>query len=523
MAISRRTVLTSAAAAVAAPGIVRAQSHSELRFIPHADLASLDPVWTTADITRNHGNMIYDLLYGLDENFQPHPQMVDGHRVESDGLVWELTLRAGLRFHDGEPVLARDCVASTLRWGKRDAFGSALMSRTEEVSAPSDRVIRIRLKKPFALMPVALAQPNCVIMPERIARTDANSQITDPTGSGPFRFLTNERIQGSRSVYAKFDRYVPRPEGNTSFLAGPRVVHFDRVVWTFQPDSATSAAALGKGEFDWWENPPIDLVAMLRANKGLTVDVKNRMGGIGCIRFNHLYPPFDNPAIRRLVLSAVNQRDFMQAYAGAEPELYRTGVGLFTPGTPMATDAGVAAIKGRTDFDNIRQELAAAGYKGERIVLLAATTIPSLNAESLVAGDLLRHMGFNVDYQALEWGMVVARRASKEPPDKGGWNIFITNLTSFNNIFVPAQIAIRSGPDAWFGWPNAPKLEELRSAWLDAATEEEQKRIVREMQLQAFQDVPYVPLGLIYGPTAFSRTLADIQMGWPVFHAVRRV
>ena len=184
--------------------------------------------------------------------------------------------------------------------------------------------------------------------------------------------------------------------------------------------------------------------------------MKNRMGGIGCIRFNHLYPPFDNPAIRRLVLSAVNQHDFMEAYAGAEPELYRTGVGLFTPGTPMATDAGVEAIKGRTDFDKIKQELAAAGYKGEKIVLLAPTTIPSLNAESQVAGDLLRRMGFNVDYQALEWGMVVARRASKEPPEKGGWNIFITNLTSFNNVFVPAQIAIRSGPAHGSAGPMHP-------------------------------------------------------------------
>jgi peptide/nickel transport system substrate-binding protein len=180
-------------------------------------------------------------------------------------------------------------------------------------------------------------------------------------------------------------------------------------------------------------------------------------------------------------------------------------------------------MKGRTDFDKIKQELAAAGYKGEKVIMLAPSTIPSLHAESQVAGDLLRRMGFNLDYQALEWGMVVARRASKEPPEKGGWNIFITNLTSFNNIFVPAQIGIRSGPNAWFGWPNAPKLEELRESWLDARTEEEQKRIVRDIQLQAWQDVPYVPLGLFFAPTAFDRTLTDIQMGWPVFHAVRRV
>jgi len=525
MAISRRAVLSSAvagAAALAAPRIVSAQSQRELNFIPHADLASLDPVWTTADITRNHGNMVYDLLFGLDENFQPHPQMVEGFKVQDDGRTWELTLREGLKFHDGEKVLARDCAACIDRWAKRDAFGSAMISRVAEIAAPSDRVIRIRLKQPFPLLPVALAQPNCVIMPERIAKTDANAQITDPTGSGPFRFLQSERIQGSRSVYARFDGYVPRPEGKTSFLAGPRVVHFERVVWSFQPDAATSAAALGKGEFDWWENPPIDLAALLRANKSLTVEVKNRMGNIGCIRFNHLFPPFDNPTIRRLVLQAVNQKDFMEAYAGAEPEMYRTGVGLFTPGMPMATDVGVEVIKGRTDFDKIKQELAAAGYKGEKVVLLAPTTIPALHAQSQVAGDLLRRMGFIVDYQALEWGMVVARRSSKEPPEKGGWHIFITNLTSFNNVFVPAQIAIRSGPAAWFGWPNIPKMEELREAWLNAVTEEEQKRLVREMQMQAWQDVPYVPLGLMYQPAAYSKSLTGIQPGWPVFHGVRR-
>jgi len=526
MALTRRTTVLSAlasAAALAKPSVLRAQPRQELRFIPHADLAAIDPVWTAVDITRNHANMVYDLLYGLDTDYRPHPQMIEGHTIENDGLVWNLTLRDGLRFHSGEPVLARDCAATILRWGRRDAFGSALLARTGEVSAPSDRVIRIRLKRPFALVPLALAQPACSIMPERIARTDANAQITDPTGSGPFRFVADERIQGSRTVYARFEGYVPRQEGRTSFLAGPRIACFDRVVWTFQPDPSTAAAALIKGEFDWWENPPIDLVGMLRGSKDLAVEVKNRMGYIGCLRFNHLYPPFDNPAIRRLVLSAVNQRDFMEAYAGADAEFYRTGVGLFTPGTRMATDAGLEAMQGRTDFDAIRQELAAAGYKGEKVVMLAPATIPSLYAQSQVAGDLLRRTGFNLDYQALEWGMVVARRANKAPPEKGGWSVFITNLTSFSNVFVPAQNGIRSGANAFPGWPNLPELEALRDSWLDAGTVEQQKQIARAIQVRAMQDAPYVPLGEFFQPAAFSRTLTDIQVGWPVFHAVRRV
>lgn len=525
MSVSRRRFLASsgaAAASLAAPSIVAAQGVREMRFIPHADVSSLDPVWTTADITRNHGNMVYDQLFGFDAGFIPHPQMLAGFTTSADGLTWDLTLRDGLKFHDGEKVLAKDCVASLVRWTKRDAFGSALAARTNEFSAPSDTVIRIRLKSPFALLPEALAQPACVIMPERLAMTDPNKQVTDPTGSGPFRFLTNERVSGSRVVYAKFDGYVPRTEGKMSFLAGPRPVYFDRVIWTYQPDPATSAAALTKGEYDWWENPPADLSDLIKRNKDLTVEVKNRMGSVGCIRFNHLHAPFDNVAIRRLVMACVNQNECMEAVSGADASLYNDKVGLFTPGMPMANDAGVEALTRRTDFAKVKQELAAAGYKGEKIVLMGPSTIPSLHAQSQVVDDLLRRMGFNIDYQSLEWGTVVQRRASKEPLDKGGWNIFITNLTSLTNVFVPAHIGIRSGPNGWFGWPNAPKLEEYREAWLNAPTVEEQKKIARLLQAQMFQDVPYVPMGQFYQPAAFNKNLVDLQIGWPVFHGVRR-
>jgi peptide/nickel transport system substrate-binding protein len=522
MTIRRRSLLAAGAAALALPNIAQAQGSRVLRFMPHADPISLDPVWTTADITRNHGNMVYDQLFGVDENFQPHPQMVGGVNVSADGKTWELTLRPGLRFHDGEPVRAIDCITSIRRWWSRDSYGTVLNARTDELSAVDDKTIRFRLKQPFALLPEALAQPACVMMPERIAKTDSTVQITDPTGSGPFRFKADERVAGSRVVYEKFADYVPRPDGQTSFLAGPKVVHFDRVVWTFQPDPATAAAAMQKNEFDWLEGPSVDLITLLRRDKDLVLRIINRMGGVGCIRFNSLNPPFDNPAIRRLVMACVDQKDYAEAVSGAEPELYKTGVGLFTPGMPMATDVGVTAMAGRKDFDKVKQELTAAGYKGEKVVLLGPSTIPSLHAQSLVAADMLRRMGFNVDYLALEWGSVVQRRASKEPIDKGGWSIFITNLTSLNNVFVPAQIAIRSGPTAWFGWPDAPKLEELREAWLAAPDVPTQKRIVEQLQLQAFQDAPYVPTGFWTGFTCFNKGIKGIQNGWPVFWGVRR-
>jgi len=455
--MKRRDVLKSGlagAAALSLPGVVRSEAQSTLTFVPHADLASLDPVWTTADITRNFSLAVYDTLYAFDAEFNVQPQMVAGQTTSSDGLQWELTLRDGLKFHDGSPVLAKDCVATIKRFGQRDPMGTALTARTDEVSAPSDKVIRFRLKKPFPLLTYALAQVYCAIMPERLAQTDAAEQVKEAMGSGPFKFVAAERVPGQRVVFEKNKDYVPR-DGKASFNAGPKIVYFDRVIWNFVPDPGTASAALQQGEVDWWENPPIDLVPQLKSDKNLVVAVKDRTGEIGCLRFNHLHPPFDKPAVRRAVLAAIDQKDVITAFAGAEPSIMKVDVGLFVPGTPLASNAGVEITRGPKDYAKIKQELAAAGYNGEKVVVLAATTIPSIWAEASVATDVLKQIGMNVDLQALEWGAVVSRRAVKEPPDHGGWNIFYTYLGGFGNISPGPNIAIRgTGTKAWFGWPT---------------------------------------------------------------------
>ncbi len=196
--MKRRTVLQSAlagAAALAAPRISRAAEITTLKFVPQADLANLDPIWSTSDVSRNHGHAVFDTLYGIDANFAPHPQMAAGATTSADGKLWELTLRDGLKFHDGTPVLARDVVASLQRWGKRDAFGGVLFSVIDELSAPSDKVVRFRLSKPFALLPNALGKTStAVIMPERLAKTEAFTRVNEITGSGPFRFMAQEKV-----------------------------------------------------------------------------------------------------------------------------------------------------------------------------------------------------------------------------------------------------------------------------------------------------------------------------------------
>jgi peptide/nickel transport system substrate-binding protein len=527
MPMNRRDFLkatATGAAALAAPQLLRAEGAKAITFVPHADLASVDPVWTTADITRNFALAVYDTLYGYDAQFRAQPQMVEGQATDSDGKQLDLSLRDGLKFHDGTPVLARDCIASIRRWAKRYPLGQALMARTDELSAVSDKVVRFRLKTPFALLPEGLAEPSCSIMPERLANTDAFEQIKEAVGSGPFKFVATERIPGQRVVFEKNPDYVPRADGKPSFSAGPKIVYIDRVVWNFVQDPSTASAALAQGEVDWWENPTIDLVPQLKRDKNLMLTVKDRTGEIGCLRFNQLYPPFDNAAIRRVVLSAMDQKEIMTAVAGAVPSLIKTDVGLFVPGTPMASNVGVEITRGPKDLAKIKKELADAGYKGERVVVLAASTIPTIFAEAQVATDVLQRIGMNIDLQTMEWGSVVARRASREPPDKGGWNIFYTYLGGMGNISPGPDIAIRaSGADAWFGWPTDPKMEALREAWFDAPDLEAQQKICREMQEEFWQNPSYVPLGMYDQPTAFHSYLQDVRDGWPQFYGVRRV
>jgi peptide/nickel transport system substrate-binding protein len=371
--LGRRSVLAGAGAAMAAPAIAQDDRSRELRFIPSVDLGFLDPMVTMTNITRNHAGLVFDQLYGTDSNFVAQPQMVDGHVVEDGGLTWRMTLRDGLWWHDGEKVLARDCVASVLRWARRDALGAEVLAVSNEIIAPDDKTIVFRLKRPYPHLPEALGKPNsylAVMMPERLAQTDPIRQVPELIGSGPFRYVPGERMQGVRNVYARFDKYVPRPNGKPDRGAGPKIVHFERVVWTTIPDPSTAFASLQKGEHDWWEYASHDMRPLIRKDTRLRSAVLDAEGEMPMLRFNHTIWPFNDVKMRQIMLRAVNQEDFVTAVAGDDPELQRTGVGFFPPGLPAASDAGMAALRPLLTPEEAGKALRAAGYNGEKIIQL---------------------------------------------------------------------------------------------------------------------------------------------------------
>jgi peptide/nickel transport system substrate-binding protein len=522
----RRTLLAAATAfPLAAPAIAQGAAQSRLlKMVPHANPGSLDPIWTTAYITRNFGYLVWDTLFAADSTFKVHPQMAEGFTRSADGLTYEITLRPGLRFHDGEPVRSADCIASIARWAKRDSMGQRLDAALAEMVALDDRKFAIRLKTPYPLLIDALGKPSSnvpFIMPERIAKTDPFTQVSDYVGSGPFRFNRGEWVPGSVLTFTRFEAYQPREAGEPSLLAGPKVAHFDRVEWRIIPDGGTAGAALQNGEIDWWEQPTPDLLPLLRRNRNIEVTQQDPVGLAGIMRFNFLQPPFDNPAIRRAFLPAINQKDFMIAVNGDEPDAVRDGTGFFASISPLASSAGLEVMKG--DIAAARAALRAAGYRGERVVLLGPTDITAPKAMSEVTNDLLRRLEVNVEFQSMDWGTTIQRRTSKEPLDRGGWSVLCTAFNGYDFLDPSGHLPLRgNGAGAWPGWPEIPELETLRDQWFAAPDAEAQKRVGAEMQKLALETVPYVPLGEYIQRTALRRNVTGMLKGIPVFWNIRK-
>ncbi len=510
--MQRRTLLgATAAAALPAPAYTQPAAARTLRVIPQANLTSLDPVWTTAVVTRNHGYMVWDHIAATNEAGEVRPQMAEGWSIEDDGRRWVFTLRPGLRFHDGVPVRAQDCVASIRRWGARDSFGQVVMAATDEITALDDRRFQFRLKRPFPFLALAMgrSQGPTPIMPERLAMTDPNQQVRESIGSGPFRFVANEWNPGTRALWVRNDDYVPRQEP-PSGLAGGRAARIERVEWTVIPDSSTAASAMQTGEQDYWEYPLHDLLPVMRRNRNLVVEQRLLHGTYGCLRFNHLHPPFNNAAIRRAVAMAVDQRDYMRAVAGEDPAGWSECLGVFACGTPLANDNGSDVLRVRS-IDRARAALREAGYNNERVVLVAPGDYPQINALSIVTADLLRRIGMNVELVSADWGTLVQRRTSREPVERGGWSIFHTTASGDALDMPPVHLFLRSnGAQAWFGWPNDAEIETLRDQWLGAANPAESLRIAAALNARAMQTMPYVPLGFYWQPSAWRRNVTGV-------------
>jgi peptide/nickel transport system substrate-binding protein len=529
----RRSFLTSAAGAaalavsprLAAPALAQGAART-LRFVPHADLANFDPTWGTANIVRNASALVYDMLYGFDAKLVPQRQMIEAEETSADGLVWTFRLREGLKFHDGERVLARDAVASLKRWSARDNAGKMIRAVENELVALDDRSFRWTLKKPFPRLTSALGKigtPLAVIMPERIAKTDPYKQIGEYVGSGPMRFVAAERISGARAVFERFADYLPRPEP-ASWLAGGRKMLINRIEWIVMPDPGAAAAALQNGEMDWWEQPLPDLAPLLRRNRNVTIDIADPLGNVGTFRMNHLHPPFNDVRARRAILMAMNQEDYMRAVVGDDTRLWKPMPSFIPPGTPLYNEEGGEILKGPRNLAAAKRLLAQSGYAGQPVVCMAAQDQPQHKAMGEITVDLLGRLGVNVDFVATDWGTVVGRRAQKSPPGQGGWNMFHTVHPGVDCIDPAAYQALRAnGDDAWFGWPTDAALEAAIGEWMEAKGDEDELAAARRVNRAAFDCAIFGPTGFFLRYQAWRNNITGVvQSPIPIFWGVAK-
>ena len=499
------------------------QQAKTLRVVMHSDLKILDPIWTSAFIVRNHGYMVYDTLFALDGDLKVKPQMVESWSVTPDNLTWTFTLRDGLEFHDGQPVTTEDVLASLKRWAVRDSVGQILWGKLSEAKAVDAKTFQLVLKSPTGVVLQALSKPsgNPFIMPKRVAETSPNDQIKEFVGSGPFIFKADEWKPGDKTVYVRNPKYKPRAEP-ASGLAGGKIAKVDRVEWIAMPDQQTAVSALHAGEIDIIEAPQHDLYPLLKKDRNAELINPSKWGSQYIYRFNQLHKPFDNAKNRQAMLYALNQKDFLDGVIG-DPQFYQVCKAMFICGGPYETTAGFED-KYESNFAKAKQLLAEGGYDNTPVVLLHSTDLYALANMAPIAKSLMEKAGMKVDMQSMDWQTLVARRARKDAPDKGGWNVLITSTSGADSLDPLTYSCFRAScAKAGFGWPCDAEITRLRDAFADEVDETKRKEIVEKLQLRAAEVPTHAFLGQYNNAMAIRKNVTgSVVSPVPVFWNIEK-
>lgn len=518
--LGRRTALAGGVA-LASASLIRpreARAAKGLTVVLESEVTILDPHATTAAITRTFGTHVFDTLFAMNDKGEIKPQMVESYDSSPDKLTWTFVLRDGLKWHDGNPVTAEDCVASLKRWSVRDPLGKMLMADTASLEATNPKTIKFVLKQPFPLLLEVLGKPNAplpVMMPARLAATPADQRIPEPIGSGPFRFLKDQWRPGNAMILERNAAYVPRKEA-PDFLTGGKNVKIDQLTLRVMPDQSTGANALIAGEIDYMQYLPFDMLPVLEKEKSVKL---LGLGGLhqfqGNFRLNHASPPFDNPAVRKVMWKLVDQNATLTAIG--VPDKYQTKdcASFWMCGTPFSTDAGGSVAK--LDLAAARAELKASGYKGEPVIVLEVAGSISQTASRVLVQNM-KDVGFTVEQQPRDWPTVLARRAKKD-----GWSMFPV-YSNGTDMFSPlTHFYVAATCNDFPGWSCDNRIPDLLKAFTRATTLEERKKIAAEIQVISYELVPALMWGQFTIPAGYRSDLKGlIQSSYPMFWEVDR-
>jgi peptide/nickel transport system substrate-binding protein len=503
---------------LAAPAMP-AHAGGNLVAVLEAEIVTLDPHFSTAYISRTFGYMVFDTLFAKDSKGEVKPQMVQDWKVSPDGLTYSFTLRDGLKWHDGQPVTAADCVASLRRWGTRSALGRRIFAITTSLVPTDAKTFVLTLKEPSGLVIDALGNPVSPVafmMPERIAKTPGETRIAEIIGSGPFMYSKADHRPGDRMILKKFADYVPRPEP-ADFLAGGKKVNIDTLEIRVIPDGSTAASALQNGEIDFMQYAPFDLLPVLEKDPRLTV--QNFTGGnmfAGAYRFNAAEKPFDDPAIRRVLWKLVDQREVLDGL-GLDAKYALPCATFFTCGTTYDTTAGSEAAA-NPSVEAAKAALKLTKYAGEKVVVLEASDIEAPRISAQVLAEKLKAAGFSVDLQVMDWASVLARRAKKD-----GWSVYGVHAGGYDLASPLTNVMVAFNCIDFTGWQCDGRITPLLEAFAKAPAEADRKKIAAEIQTVMYDQAPGIPWGQFAQPAAYRASLRNvIPSAIPIFWNVEK-
>ena len=494
-------------------GPIMAQAQQKvLRVVPQGEVKVFDPHQSQVNLTSMHAGLVYDTLFSWDADMVARPQMVERWTVSDDRLLYTFTLRAGLKFSDGSPVTTRDAIATLKRLFLRDSQIQSLAQRVASLESIDDSTFTLGLKEPFRFVEFLLGGSNGIagaIMREKEAMTDPYTPITEVIGSGPFRFVKSEYRPGAKLVYEKNPFYVARTEPASGFSGG-KLAKLDRIEFIIIPDATVAIAALRNGEVDFIDSPSLDVVPTVADDPNIVVREVWPIETYAVLRPNSIQPPFNNVKARLALAYMSDQREYMTAAYG-DPKYWRECYAYWVCGSPNGIEVGSEDFR-HPNLEKARQLMIESGYKGEKVVLIGGADVPAYNTLTLVTADRLKKIGISVDLQLSDWGSVSARRAKKDPPEQGGWNLFHTSANGAqlaSPLVSPSTIMTCDGKN-FVGWPCDEKEEALRQQYIQETDPERQNALVEAMHRRLWEVVPYVPLGQLKQPFLWRKNISGV-------------
>jgi peptide/nickel transport system substrate-binding protein len=462
---------------------------------------TLDTHTTTATIAYQIAWHVVETLYTYDRQYAPVPHLAESHAIGDGGRRYTITLRRGVRFHNGKELTAADAAASVLRWGRLHTTGKTMFKTIEAVEAKDPSTLVISLKEPSGSLLYALASPYLAIYPKSVIDAAGDQPIKEPIGTGPFRFVEHRPDRHLR--LARFKDYAARAEPSDGH-GGKRTAWVDEIHFLPVPEVAVRVAGIESGEYHFAQTVKQDQYERLKSNPRIELPIVKPAGWITAAP-NHKMGVMTNRKIRQAMQAALDMDPIMTAAVGHRAFLRVDGALYFPEQGLFHTQVGVSGynLKNR---DRARALLKEAGYAGQPVRWITTKEYEYMYNSALVARQQMEEVGFKLDLQVLDWATVVQHRSKPEL-----WDLFTTGIT-----FTPDPALTSNLQCNWPGWWCHEEKERLLAELLREADPRKRRAIIERIQAVFYEDVGRIKMGDFFTLYA-TRDLKGFQ-GNPFLH-----